>query len=338
MQPRSNQYSHWNPWMNRIAIVMQPLLEMAQSVLFMTRALFNLFTWQDPVLCFWLCLVGPPLALVLYVCPYRWLSGFLGIYWIGPQNYLVRIYRESRENYEPPNFDLIVKTKKLDKNDGSDAFEEMQFFSSEAPGNQQIRFRNIDPQQVKQMVVPSNVLQYGRRFYTWPPEPKYARVYASEAPTDLIEPGFAGVGPESVSVGGGGYESETTAATSTYVFDQAARKQTEEEAEKLAKKKRKNKGGVVGKKVREGLRKTTGVGEQVLGATAGATVGAVRGTANITRSVVKGTGKRAQSAAKGTGNLLRLRNRQTSGGSGRSGRYRTPSKYYSDDDSEYSFQ
>jgi len=325
-----NHHSHWNPWMNRIAIVMQPLLEMSQTVLFFFRALFNLFTWQDPVLCFWLCVVGPPLALVLYLCPYRWLFGFLGIYWIGPQNYVIRIYRESKESYEPPNFDMIVKTKKLEKEEST--FDEMRFFSSEAPGNQQIRFRNIDPRQVKQIVVPSNVLMYGRRFYTWPPEPKYARVYASEAPANLIEPSYAGSVENGGGGVGGGYESETTTATTAFVYDQAARKRSEEEAAELLSSKKKRKGGVVGKKVRQGLRKGSAVGEQVLGATAGA-------TASITRSVVKGTGKRAQSAAKGTGNLLRLRKKHGSsvGGESVGGRYRQPSKYYSDDESEFSY-
>lgn len=306
-----NQYSHWNPWINRIAIVMQPLLEMAQTFLFAFRALFNIFTWQDPVLCFWLCVAGPPLAVVLYAWPYRIFFAFLGIYWIGPQNYFLRIYRESKDGYEPPDFDLIVKTKKLEK---VEDFQEMQFFSSEAPGNQQIRFRNIDPAQVKQIIVPSNVMMYGSRFYDWPPEPKYARVYASEAPKNLIIPGFAEDHHRS------GYDSDSV---STYVFDQAARKKSEEEREKIQKKKRK-KNQNIGKKMVDGLRKTgqLGIGvvetaggavvqgsEHFLAATGEVTVGAVKGTAQITKSVVKGTSKQAKSAAKGTGNFLRLRKR-----------------------------
>lgn len=248
------------------------------------------------------------------------------MYWIGPQNYLIRIYRESKPDYEPPNFDLIVKKKKIEKNDD---FRELQFFSSEAPGNQQIRFRNIDPAQVKQIVVPSNVMMYRNRFYDWPPEPKYARVYASEAPSNLLVPGYA------EDVNGNSYDSD-----STYVFDQAARKKDEEEREKLKKKKKKKKG--VGRKITDGIKKTTQMSigavetaggavltgtEQVLGATAGVTVGAVKGTANITKSVVKGTSRQAVSAAKGTGNFLRLRKRNK--------KKFHASQYYSDDDDEY---
>lgn len=288
---------------------------MAQTVLFLFRASFNLFTWQDPVLCFWLCVVGPPLAIALYLCPYRLLFSVLGVYYVGPQNYFLRIYRESREGYEPPNFDLIVKTKK--KADKTEAFEEMQFFSSEAPGNQQIQFRNIDPTQVMQIVVPSNVMMYGSRFYDWPPEPKYARVYAAEAPSNLLQPGFTG------SEENRDYESDA----STYVFDQAARKRSEEAEMLLKKKKRNKKSVVVGKKlITQGLKKTS----RISGAVVNGTEGAVKGTASITKSVVKGTSRQAKSAAKGTGNFLRLRKRNTSKKSFKSSRF-----YSDDEDAEY---
>lgn len=322
-----NQFSHWNPWMNRIAVIMQPLLEMAQTFIFFFRALFNLLTWQDPVLCFWLCFTGPPLAVILYVCPYRIVFLFLGIYLVGPQNFLIRIYRESKDGYEPPNFDMVVKTKKIEKKK-KDELRQLQFFSSEAPGNQQIRFRNIDPTQVKQIVVPSNVMLYRNRFYDWPPEPKYCRVYASEAPSNLLVPGYA------EDKNGYGYDSD-----STYVFDQAARRREEEERRKvMLKKKRARKKGV-GRKFTDGIVNATQMGigvvetaggavlhgtEQVLGVTADVTVGAVKGTANLTKTVVKGTRRGTISAVKGTGNLLRLRKKN---------KYKNSP--YSDDEDEY---
>lgn len=279
---------------------MQPLLEMAQTVLCAFRAGFNVMTWQDPVLCFWLCFLGPPLAFFLYVFPYRIIAFVAGIYWIGPQNYFLRVYRENRPGYEPPNFDLVVKKKKIEK---VEDFQEMQFFSSESPGNQQIRFRNIDPQQVKQIVVPSNVLMYNR-FYDWPPEPEYARVYASPPPKNLITPGYADDETD-------GYESDAT-----FIFDQAARNNP------TVKKKKKKGFRKVTSKIKKGTRATIGGVEQVVmpvlqgteqvfGSTAGATVGAMKGTAKITKNVVIGTGKQAKSAAKGTGNFLRLRRKKS---------------------------
>merc|ERR1712238_564005 len=91
-----NQYSHSNPWINRVALVMQPMVEIAQAFLFALRAVFNVFTWQDPILCFWICFVGPFLAVLLYIAPYRILLGMTGVYVIGPQNFVLRLYRETR--------------------------------------------------------------------------------------------------------------------------------------------------------------------------------------------------------------------------------------------------
>jgi len=63
--------------------------------------------------------------------------------------------------------------------------------------------------------------------------------------------------------------------------------------------------------------------EQVLGATAKGTVGAVKGTVNISKTVARQTGKQAKSAAKGTGNFLRLRKKNTR---------KIRSKYYADEE------
>jgi len=317
-----NQYSHSNPWINRVALVMQPMVEIAQAFLFALRAVFNVFTWQDPILCFWICFVGPFLAVLLYIAPYRILFGIMGVYVIGPQNFVLRLYRETRAGYQPPDFDTIVKKKKIEK---VEDFQEMQFFSSEAPGNQQIKFRNIDPTQVKQIVVPSNVLTYNR-FYDWPPEPEYARVYASPPPRNLSAPGGGGGFVGENEGNRHGYESDSSA----FIFDAADRKTV---AMKKQKKKKKKKKGFkkLTHNIKKGTRASIGFVENaggvvitgadtVVDMTTNTTVGAVKGTANITKNVVKGTGKQAKSAAKGTGNFLRLRRRK---------------KKYDEDDNEY---
>jgi len=285
-----NAYSHSNPWINRVAIVLQPLVEMAQTFLYAIRATFNVFTWQDPVLCFWLCLLGLPLALILYLLPYRILFFIWGTYWIGPQNYLLRIYKESRPGYEPPDFDLVVKKKKIEK---IDDLSEPQFFSSEAPGNQQIRFRNIDPTQVKQIVVPSNVLTHNR-FYDWPPEPEYARAYASPPPENLEEPGFVD-DPESVHSGSRHHDEFSEA---TYFYNQATRLNSS-----VFNKKKKKKRGFrkVASKINMGKRRAQ---------TREAAKPSTEKTAKISSKAVKRTNKEANRVAKGKGNFLRLRRRK----------------------------
>lgn len=293
-----NAYSDSSPWINRVAVVLQPLVEMAQTFLYAIRATFNVFTWQDPALCFWLCFLSLPLALILYLAPYRILFFVWGTYWIGPQNYLLRVYKESSPGYEPPDFDLVVKKKKIDKADN--AVGEPRFFSSDAPGNQQIRFRNIDPTHVKQIVVPSNVLKYNR-FYDWPPEPEYARVYASPPPKNLVSPGFLDdLG--SVQSSHRGYDEGSEA---TYVFDQAARLDPN-----TAKKKKKKGFRKVTSKIRKGQRKTLDFVEQ----TGGAVKASTEKTARITSKAVKRSGKEAKRAAKGTRNFLGLRRRKKAQG------------------------
>ena len=63
--------------------------------------------------------------------------------------------------------------------------EEIQYFSSDAPGNQNIKYVNVEPTQVKKVVVPYGPLKYNR-FYDWPPEPQYARVYACPPPRNTL--------------------------------------------------------------------------------------------------------------------------------------------------------
>jgi hypothetical protein len=225
--------------------------------------------------------------------------GLVGMYVIGPQNFALRVYRESRPGYVPPDFDTVVKKKRIER---VEDFREMQFFSSEAPGNAQIRFRNIDPTQVKQIVVPSNVLMYNR-FYDWPPEPDYARVYAAPPPKNLVTPGVA--------------ESQQFGKDTTFVFDAASQNTTD------TKKKKKKKKGFrkFTHQIRKGARTSIGFVENAGGTviqgadnvvymTTNTTVDAVKGTANVTKNVVVGTGKGTKSAAKGTANFLRLRKKK----------------------------
>jgi hypothetical protein len=247
--------------------------------------------------------VCPSVAVVLYLLPYRVILGLLGLYYLGPQNYAIRLYQESRPGYQLPDFDTIVKKKKPEKEEN---YQDLQFFSSEAPGNQVIRFKNVDPAQVKQVVVPTNVLKYNR-FYDWPPEPEYSRAYAS-APPRSQHVGRATGGPGATSDDESdisGFESDA------YYYDAAT--------PRPKKKKKKKKHGL--KKVAHSLKKGTQAG---LGATMQATgaiysttgmqnvvdvatrtsTGAIKGTAKLSKKAIKGT-------AKNTTGLFRRKKKNT---------------------------
>lgn len=134
-----NKYSHPNPWINRVGVIVQPIVEIVQAWLYFFRALFNIFTWQDPILSFWIAFLGPILVILLHFFPYRLAFFLAGMVIVGPQNYFLRVFREYRGD-PPPDFDRILKKKKPKKEERP---EEVQYFSSVAPGNQNLKFGTL---------------------------------------------------------------------------------------------------------------------------------------------------------------------------------------------------
>jgi len=177
---------HSNQMVNRISGVVQPVVEILQIGVFLGRAFFNIYTWQDPILSFWCAILGPVLVVLLYIVPYRIIFGVAGAVFMGPHNWALRVYREQQLGFQAPDFDKIVRKKKLDQGslDGQEnEFSACTVFSSAASGgNHQ---GHIDPKRLRTVVVPTSVLKYNHRFYEWPPEAKYARVYESSA-EDLV--------------------------------------------------------------------------------------------------------------------------------------------------------
>lgn len=297
-----NKYSHPNPWINRVGVIVQPILEIVQGWLYLFRALFNLFTWQDPILSFWVAVIGPVVVVVCHLMPYRILFFVLGFMFVGPQNYVLRVFRESRGD-PPPDFDKITKKKKIQKEERSD---DVQFFSSDAPGNQNIKYVNVESKQVKKIVVPYGPLKYNR-FYDWPPEPQYARVYASPPPRSTL-----GATSEF-------YSEEEFSESEGFLVDAKAKgkkKKKKKGIKKLASQVKKGTGTVVvvGGELANRTRTTT---QMVAKGAVGLTSNVAKGTVNATRGAVKGTGKVAGKAVKGTARgargMLNLGKRRSTG-------------------------
>jgi hypothetical protein len=107
--------------------------------------------------------------------------GILGLVMMGPQNWVLRVMRERKPGYEPPDPDVLVKKKKKTKIEAVRDTSEVPFFSSEGPDNQVVDRAKLDISNVRNVVVPYSPLLY-QRFYDWPPETAYARVKAQDAP------------------------------------------------------------------------------------------------------------------------------------------------------------
>jgi len=272
------------------------MVEILQVGLVASRAGYNIMTWQDPILSFWIAIIGTLLVFMFHLMPYRIAFAVVGIYLFGPQNWLYRLYQESKAGYQPPSFDKIVKSKPMHKNE---PYSEIQLFSSMAPGNQHIKFKNVDPLQVKQVIVPNSVLKYNR-FYDWPPEPEYARVYKSPPPRNLntkskSSRSFDIASHESTSDSEGEDNEEgLEESKKSYWYDAAlarTKKKKKKGLQKVTHNVKKGAGVVVGTTVEAGGALTgavVGVTGAVVGTTLGATIGVAKATGKVTKKAVDG--------------------------------------------------
>lgn len=197
---RVGQYSHANPLVARVGGYVEPLISSAYSILCLSRAGFNAFTWRDPVFTFWLSILLGTLAVVLFVFPWRMFFFAAGFALVGPQNWILRILRErgrlpperqrpgSKNNNREtkgrdtglPDQQPIFKRRHREEGNASKLY-------AAAAGDEPDAA--VDEREVHHVVVPYGPLIY-QRFYDWPPEPQYAHV----TPIAGLQDGEKGVG------------------------------------------------------------------------------------------------------------------------------------------------
>eukprot|EP00980_Cylindrotheca_fusiformis_P021845 scaffold8682_cov122-Cylindrotheca_fusiformis.AAC.2 len=179
-----SKYSHTNPIISKIASILSPLVDIAQMFLSMFRLSFNIMTWRDPSLTFWVVLLGCCLVVFLHLFPWRLFLGAAGLGFVGPHNWLIRILKERKEGKKSFDYDKEIR-KKRKKRERSTQHRgrHSPFFSSFAPDNRLVREEELDTTKYMEVAVPVTPL-YFRRFYDWPPEPEYARVAKGYPPTN----------------------------------------------------------------------------------------------------------------------------------------------------------
>ena len=180
---QSGKYSNGNPLISKVGVIVQPIIEIVLAFLCLFRALFNLFTWRDPILSFWVSLLGPILVIILHLVPWRILLGVIGFVLFGPQNFLFRlVWEHGKEDADLEfNPDKVIKKKKLKD---VDVEEDAPLFTNYTPNNDPLTNDDIDDTEIRKVVVPNSPLMY-QRFYDWPPENQYAFVSASDPPESL---------------------------------------------------------------------------------------------------------------------------------------------------------
>lgn len=168
---------------------------------------------------------------------------------------------------------------------------------------------------MKQVIVPYTPLKYNR-FYDWPPEPEYARVYASPPPRNQQDLVHDAVYSDD--------ESEEEGYLVDAKLAKNQKKKKKKGIKKLASQVKKGTGTVVvvgGELVNRGRNTTSmvakgavGLTKQTVMGTAQLTTNVAKGTVNVTKGAVKGTGKVVKGTARGARGVLGgLRKRRSIG-------------------------
>ena len=176
------QHSSPNPLVSLVGLYMEPMISAAQSGLGLLRALYNVLTWRDPILSFWVSLTLICSVFVLAIFPWRLFFFVLGWLVLGPQNYILRIMatRGSTPSFlqdylaKRRNAQVTAQTEALVAATHATVPTNQPIIFSHTSDNSAPRQRPRDPNELHEVCVPYSQLMY-HRTYDWPPEPRYAK-------------------------------------------------------------------------------------------------------------------------------------------------------------------
>lgn len=174
------QYSHSNPFVARVGMYVEPIIGSSYSILCLFRAGFNVVTWRDPMLTFWLSLICGILSIILFFFPWRIFLFIVGVALVGPHNWVIRILREQGRLPPAPKYSSKKENvSAADDDDFSELPTDRPVFTRDCrrSGNEPMKpvDSSVDPREIHHVVVPYGPLCH-QRCNDWPPEPQYARV------------------------------------------------------------------------------------------------------------------------------------------------------------------
>lgn len=161
-----------NPWISKLGVVLQPMVEIAMAFLSIFRSGYNLFTWRDPILSFLVSFVGPLAIILLHLFPWRLALGLFGLVALGPQHLLFRLWNERNGIPPSPDLDKVVSGSNWSSSlrSNGDRYNEPTFSHKRGYATEDGK------DDLRHVAVPHSQLMYNHRFYDWPPEPQYCRV------------------------------------------------------------------------------------------------------------------------------------------------------------------
>jgi hypothetical protein len=189
-------FSSSNPVTARIGMYMEPLVDAMQCVLAMTRVVYNVLTWRDPMLSFWVTALFIVSSIVLFLFPWRLFLCVVGLGSFGPQNWILRELND--KNMAPVCVERLLASMKSSNRIDSfkrnrkvkrsviqkvDDITNQPIISCHTSDNSvpaHLSHGDVDPRSLHQVCVPYSQLNGTQRFYDWPPESQYAKCTSSK--------------------------------------------------------------------------------------------------------------------------------------------------------------
>jgi len=250
-----------NPVSARLADYLGPIVTILRTNNQIARAAFNLFTWKDPYLSFWVGWLLFFLIIFSLVFPYRLFAFVSGLAFVGPQNLLLRIWRERRPSATKENSQLLEKGETLPCRSAtlSKLTQRKSRWKRKTPNDKAISTGNGDTSADNMGIQASSVPQYffsshthlvngtmpqptsseadyelvvpyslfrRNRFYDWPPDKKVSRVVVDTDFADTTtQQQHSNGGWEGVTLGSG-YSIPNGADTSSTASGAGSSRQT----------------------------------------------------------------------------------------------------------------
>jgi hypothetical protein len=176
------QYSSANPVVARVGLYVEPIISAAHSFLCLSRAVYNVVTWRDPILSFWVTLLLAAAVVVLAIFPWRLFCFVTGFVIVGPQNWILRVMDE--RGTTPKRLTDFLENrrtkqeekKKTNEKDLGEIPRDQPIISGHMDNAPpiQLSFDDVNLRELHEVSIPYSQLMY-QRMYDWPPEPQYAK-------------------------------------------------------------------------------------------------------------------------------------------------------------------
>mmetsp|Transcript_41692 Transcript_41692/g.88836 ORF Transcript_41692/g.88836 Transcript_41692/m.88836 type:complete len:734 (+) Transcript_41692:1006-3207(+) len=193
------QFSQWNPIISKFTVQIEPLVGCAEVALCAYRSAYNIFTWRDPFLSFWVSICCILSIVVLLLFPWRAVFFVTGVVALGPQNWIMRLCRElvpsdgsrRRAGRILRAFRELLKSDEGCKSDDKTKQPSRRIIAEDVSPQPIFHHHNpankagVEQNQTigaQHVCIPYTPFYY-HRFYDWPPDPKYGRV-VNEMPLD----------------------------------------------------------------------------------------------------------------------------------------------------------